>query len=49
MFKMNVLSMNLASLCCVVDDSSRVILRDGDPEVKASDYINASYIQVSTA
>nr|XP_022340849.1 uncharacterized protein LOC111135248 isoform X2 [Crassostrea virginica] len=29
-------------------DSSRVILRDGDPEVKGSDYINASYIQIGS-
>lgn len=39
-----------ASTCCLllmlVVDHTRVVLRDGDPRIPGSDYINANYIRV---
>lgn len=34
------------NVCLVADDDTRVVLKDGDSEVKGSDYICAAYIQV---
>lgn len=34
------------NICLVADDDTRVVLKDGDSEVKGSDYICATYIQV---
>lgn len=34
------------NICFVADDDTRVVLKDGDLEVKGSDYICATYIQV---
>lgn len=34
---------------CVVVDTTRVTIREADPDVSGSDYINANYIRVSQA
>ena len=34
-------------LFCILVDHTRVVLRDGDPDVPGSDYINANNISVS--
>jgi len=32
----------------ILVDHTRVVLKDGDPEVPGSDYINANYISVNS-